>query len=91
MIVENKKEIVKARKKRIKDRRKQIESAIDILIIENKKLTTYSVAKRAGISYNTINKNEEIKNMIKEAEQIRIKIFLNKCIGNILGTENALN
>ena len=65
--------ISKAREKRTKDTNKKIEAAINLLMFENKKLTTYSVAKRAKVSYNTINKNEEIKKIIAENEKIRVE------------------
>ena len=65
--------IAKAREKRTKDTNKKIENAINILMFENKKLTTYSVAKAAGVSYNTINKNDEIKKIIAENEKMRVE------------------
>ena len=74
----------KAREKRTKDTNKKIENAINILMFENKKLTTYSVAKAAGVSYNTINKNDEIKKIIAENEKIRCATSQNDDIQEIL-------
>ena len=71
----------KAREKRTKDTNKKIEAAINILVMENKKLTTYSVAKKAEVSYNTINKNGEIKKIIAENEKMRVENFWRREFG----------
>lgn len=47
----------KAREKKAKEK---IENAINILRMEDKKITVYSVAKMAEVSYNTAKKYEDI-------------------------------
>lgn len=62
----------KARLKRTKDTNKKIESAINTLEFENKKITVYSVSKEARVSFNTCNKGN-VKEMIEKREETRIK------------------
>ena len=64
--------IEKARNSRTKEAKRKIEKAISNLIFENKKLSVYSVAKEAGVSYNTVNKSEDIKKMIEKNEKARL-------------------
>jgi len=45
-----------ATKARITKAKKKIQNAINILRMENKKLTHYSIAKTAGVSYVTVKK-----------------------------------
>lgn len=46
----------KANEKRTKYAKEKIVSAINILRLESKKITIYSVSKKAGVSYNTAKK-----------------------------------
>jgi predicted transcriptional regulator len=46
----------KATKKRTDSAKKKIENAINIMRLENKKMTYYAIAKRANVSYNTAKK-----------------------------------
>jgi len=50
----------KAREKRKQEAREKVKNAINLLMLESKKITAYSVAKTAGISYNTARKHLKI-------------------------------
>jgi tagatose-1,6-bisphosphate aldolase len=45
-----------ATKKRIDSAKKKIQDAINMLRLENKKITYYSISKQADVSYNTVKK-----------------------------------
>ena len=46
--------------------KEKINNAINLLKLENKKITLYSIAKTAGVSYNTVKKYEnELKNILE--------------------------
>jgi hypothetical protein len=62
-----------ARLKRTKETYRKISEALNYLFMyePDKKITVYSVAKQAGVSYNTINKNEKIKKSIEDMEAAR--------------------
>jgi hypothetical protein len=62
-----------ARAVRTKATKAKIASAINILSFENKKISVYSVAKEAKVSFNTVNKDEELKKMISSMEEARVK------------------
>jgi len=47
---------VKANESKIRTSRKKVDNAINLLRKEGKKITTYSIAKTAGISFNTAQK-----------------------------------
>lgn len=44
----------KATQTKIKASKEKIENAKNLLLLENKKITPYSIAKTAGVSYNTV-------------------------------------
>jgi len=56
-ISKKQKSIQEATETRTKEAKKKIENAINLLRIENKSLTVYSIAKVSGCSYNTVKKH----------------------------------
>ena len=59
---ESAKKATEIRSKRAKEK---INNAINLLKLENKKITLYSIAKTAGVSYNTVKKYEnELKEVL---------------------------
>ena len=52
----------KARDTKEKEAKEKIVNAINLLRMESKKITCYSVSKEAGVSYNTARKYESIIN-----------------------------
>jgi UDP-glucose 6-dehydrogenase len=67
------KAMTRAREKRTKDTLKKIEKALgNMIMFPDKKITVYSVAQEAGVSYNTVNKSEQIKEMIYQNEKMRM-------------------
>jgi len=55
----------KATQQRIKNAKKKIQDAINILNLENKKVTHYSIAKQAEVSYNTVKKYITLGNLVQ--------------------------
>jgi len=53
----------KATKMRITQAKSKIENAINLLRMENRPITVYSVAKESGVSYNTASKYSELINI----------------------------
>jgi len=64
--------IKKALTKKQEIARKKIENAINILLIENKKITIYSVSKKANVSYNTAKKYQDIIKKYSEYNQNKL-------------------
>jgi len=59
-----KKAMIEATNARIRKAKEKIENAINILRMEDKPITIYSVSKKSGVSYNTVSKYSKlIKNV----------------------------
>ncbi|MCK4442701.1 MAG: hypothetical protein KAU90_11905 [Sulfurovaceae bacterium] len=57
-----KKAMIEATNARIKKAKEKIENSINILRMENRPITIYSVSKESGVSYNTASKYSELIN-----------------------------
>jgi predicted transposase YdaD len=55
-----KKAMIEATNARIQKAKEKIENAINILRMENRPITIYSVSKESGVSYNTASKYSEL-------------------------------
>lgn len=54
------KAMIEATNARIKKAKKKIENSINILRMENRPITIYSVVKKSGVSYNTASKYSKL-------------------------------
>lgn len=59
---EKQKAMIKATNSRIQKAKSKIENAINLLRMENRPITIYSVSKESGVSYNTASKYSELIN-----------------------------
>jgi len=57
-----KKAMIEATNVRIRKAKEKIENAINILRMENRPITIYSVSKESGVSYNTASKYSDLIN-----------------------------
>ena len=57
-----KKAMIRATNARIQKAKEKIENSINILRMENRPITVYSVSKESGVSYNTASKYSELIN-----------------------------
>ncbi len=54
------KAIAEARQARTRQTDEKIENALRLLVMEGREITTYSVAKMAKVSYNTVKRRQEL-------------------------------